>query len=71
MTVRVARSQDALLVRARIPTSSQWLMARMVPFGGCGGVLAGPFCASPQRGGLVVRFTDWAFGPTETSLHLD
>lgn len=32
---------------------------------------AGPFCCSPQREGLEVRFTRFVLGPADRSLHDD
>ncbi|OKI08322.1 hypothetical protein A6A06_34230 [Streptomyces sp. CB02923] len=68
VTVRVSRSGDALTVRAR-REQEPWRMLRLAPLDPDAKAFAGPFCCSPRRAGLKVRFTRFAAGPADTSLH--
>ncbi|MCX4969995.1 DUF1349 domain-containing protein [Streptomyces sp. NBC_00654] len=68
VTVRASRAGDALTVRARCE-DGPWRMVRLAPLDPDAVALAGPFCCSPQREGLEVRFTGFTTGPADRSLH--
>jgi regulation of enolase protein 1 (concanavalin A-like superfamily) len=68
VTVRVSRAGDALTVRARV-AGEAWRLVRLAPLDPAAEASAGPFCCSPSRGGLVVRFTGWRHGPADGALH--
>jgi hypothetical protein len=68
VTVRVSRSGDALTVRARAGRDP-WRTVRLAPLAPGAPAMAGPFCCSPQREGLNVRFTRFAAGPADAGLH--
>lgn len=68
VTVRLSRAGNAVTVRARAE-AEPFRMARLVPLDPSTLAWAGPYCASPSRGGLQVRFTGWRTGPTDQALH--
>ncbi|GAA0376448.1 DUF1349 domain-containing protein [Micromonospora gifhornensis] len=68
VTVRVSRAADALIVRAR-PAGEPWQLVRLAPLPGDAPAAAGPYCCSPSRGGLTVRFSGWRQGPADATLH--
>ncbi|WP_431676918.1 DUF1349 domain-containing protein [Kitasatospora sp. KL5] len=68
VTVRASRSGDALTVRARCE-DGPWRLVRYAPLAPGAAALAGPFCCSPERKGLQVRFTAFTLGPADASLH--
>jgi uncharacterized protein len=68
VTVRASRSGDAVTVRARAG-DEPWRMIRLTPLEPGAKALAGPFCCSPQRAGLRVRFTRFVVGPADRQLH--
>ncbi|WP_433283220.1 DUF1349 domain-containing protein [Micromonospora sp. CA-244673] len=68
VTVRVSRAGDALTVRARVE-AEPWRLVRVAPLDPGAEAVAGPYCCSPSRGGLVVRFTGWRRGPADAALH--
>ncbi|MFJ6198508.1 DUF1349 domain-containing protein [Micromonospora sp. NPDC092111] len=68
VTVRISRDGDALTVRARAD-GGPWRLVRLAPLAPDAAALAGPFCCSPTRGGLTVRFTGWRQGPADRELH--
>lgn len=68
VTVRVSRSGDALTVRAR-KDEGEWRMVRLAHLPAGAEVSAGPFCCSPQRDALTVRFTRFVLGPADRGLH--
>ena len=68
VTVRVSRAGDALTVRARCD-DEPWRLVRVAPLDPAAQASAGPYCCSPSRGGLVVRFTGWRRGPADAALH--
>ncbi|RIV35898.1 DUF1349 domain-containing protein [Micromonospora radicis] len=68
VTVRVSRAGDALTVRARV-AGEPWRLVRLAPLTPDATASAGPYCCSPSRGGLTVRFTDWRQGPADEALH--
>ncbi|SBT50574.1 DUF1349 domain-containing protein [Micromonospora narathiwatensis] len=68
VTVRVSRVGDALTVRARVD-GEPWRLVRLAPLDPTAEASAGPYCCSPSRGGLVVRFTGWRRGPADAALH--
>lgn len=70
VTVRVSRSGDALTVRARVD-DEPWRLVRLAPLPPTAAASAGPFCCSPSRAGLTVRFTGWRSGPADAALHPD
>ncbi|WP_310794221.1 DUF1349 domain-containing protein [Streptomyces sp. 1114.5] len=59
MTTVRARSEDG-----------PWRPVRLSPLPPAAPASAGPFCASPERDGLQVRFTRFAQGPADVALHL-
>jgi regulation of enolase protein 1 (concanavalin A-like superfamily)/uncharacterized protein (DUF952 family) len=70
VTVRASRAGDAVTVRARCE-DGPWRMVRVAPLDPDATAAAGPFCCSPLREGLQVRFTRFAVGPADTELHAD
>ncbi|MEU5787633.1 DUF1349 domain-containing protein [Micromonospora purpureochromogenes] len=68
VTVRVSRDGDALTVRARV-ADEPWRLVRLAPLAPEAAASAGPFCCSPTRSGLTVRFTGWRQGPADRELH--
>jgi regulation of enolase protein 1 (concanavalin A-like superfamily) len=68
VTIRASRAGDAVTVRAR-REGEAWRMVRLAPLGPDATAAAGPFCCSPTRAGLTVRFTRFAVGPADTALH--
>ncbi|MFG2064351.1 DUF1349 domain-containing protein [Micromonospora sp. NPDC048871] len=68
VTVRVSRAGDALTVRAR-PAGGEWQLVRLAPLPADAPAAAGPYCCSPTRGALTVRFSGWRQGPADTTLH--
>jgi uncharacterized protein len=68
VTVRASRSGDAVTVRARCD-DGPWRMVRFAPLPPDALATAGPFCCSPERGGLRVRFVQFSQGPADTALH--
>ncbi|MGW2744130.1 DUF1349 domain-containing protein [Streptomyces sp. NPDC001450] len=68
VTVRASRSGDAVIIRARCE-DGPWRMVRLAPLPPEAIAAAGPFCCSPERGGLEVRFTRFTRGPADTALH--
>ncbi|WP_260867674.1 DUF1349 domain-containing protein [Streptomyces sp. SAJ15] len=68
VTVRVSRSGDALTIRAR-GGEGPWRMVRLAHLPPDAIATAGPFCCSPQREGLRVRFTGFTRGPADAGLH--
>lgn len=70
VTVRVSRSGDALTVRARVD-HEPWRTVRLAPLAPSAQATAGPFCCSPQREGLRVRFTRFATGLADAALHAE
>jgi regulation of enolase protein 1 (concanavalin A-like superfamily) len=69
VTVRVSRSGDALTVRAR--ADGPWRLVRLAPLDPGLPWQVGPFCCAPTRSGFTARFTRFAIGPADTSLHDD
>ncbi len=70
VTVRVSRAGDALTVRARV-ADEPWRLVRVAPLDPAATATAGPYCCSPSRGGLLVRFTGWRRGPADAALHAE
>jgi uncharacterized protein len=68
VTVRVSRAGDALTVRAKAEGEA-WRTIRLAPLAPDAVATAGPFCCSPMRSGLTVRFTRFASGPADETLH--
>lgn len=68
ITVRVSRAGDALTVRARAG-GEPWRLVRLAPLAPEAAATAGPYCCSPTRGGLRVRFTGWRRGTADAALH--
>jgi regulation of enolase protein 1 (concanavalin A-like superfamily) len=68
VTVRVSRAGDALTVRARCE-DQPWRLVRLAPLSPDAHAQAGPFCCSPEREGLQVRFTGFTTGPADKALH--
>lgn len=70
VTVRVSRAGDAITVRARCD-DMPWRMVRLAPLAPDTAALAGPFCCSPRREGLRVRFTRFTTGLADRALHAE
>lgn len=68
VTVRASRSGDAVTFRARLG-DQPWQFVRLAPLSASANILAGPMACSPTRSGLQVRFTKFALGPADLSLH--
>ncbi|MDT0530048.1 DUF1349 domain-containing protein [Micromonospora sp. DSM 115977] len=68
VTVRVSRDGDALTVRARAD-DEPWRLVRLAPLAPEAVATAGPYCCSPTRAGLRVRFTGWRRGLADAALH--
>lgn len=68
VTVRASRAGDAVTVRARCE-DEPWRLVRLAPLDPDATAAAGPYCCSPQREGLTVRFTGFVLGPADTALH--
>jgi regulation of enolase protein 1 (concanavalin A-like superfamily) len=68
VTVRAGRRGDAVTLRARC-ADGPWRMLRPAPLPADAPATAGPFCCSPQRAGLRVRFTRFTQGPADVGLH--
>ena len=68
ISVRASRAGDAVTIRMRAE-GEPWRTVRLAWFDPSAGILAGPLCCSPKRGGLVVRFTRFAKGPADADLH--
>ncbi|WP_405690788.1 DUF1349 domain-containing protein [Streptomyces sp. NBC_00057] len=66
--VRTSRDGDAVTIRAR-RDNDPWPMVRLAPLAPEAEASAGPFCCSPLREGLKVRFTGFCQGPADASLH--
>ncbi|NJQ03559.1 DUF1349 domain-containing protein [Streptomyces sp. PLAI1-29] len=64
VTIRAARAGDALTLRAR-RADGPWRMFRLVPLAPDAPATAGPFCCSPEREGLTVRFTTFTTSQAE------
>ncbi|MFI2609475.1 DUF1349 domain-containing protein [Kitasatospora sp. NPDC018616] len=69
VTVRASRTGDAVTIRARCE-DAPWRLVRLAPLAPEADATAGPFCCSPERAGLQVRFTRFAQGPADPALHL-
>lgn len=69
VTIRASWSAEALILRAR--TDGPWRLLRLASFPATEAAAAGPYCCSPERDGLTVRFTGWRFGEADGALHLD
>lgn len=69
VTLRASRTGNAVTIRARCEEGA-WQMVRLAPLAPDADALAGPFCCSPQREGLQVRFTRFVQGPADASLHV-
>jgi uncharacterized protein len=70
VTVRASRAGDALTVRARVD-AEPWQLVRLAPLPVGRELHAGPYCCSPTRGGLRVRFRSAEFVAPDRSLHPD
>jgi regulation of enolase protein 1 (concanavalin A-like superfamily) len=70
VTVRASRAGDALTVRARV-ADEPWRTIRLAPLAPDAVATAGPFCCSPTRAGLRVRFHRFAVGASDTALHAE
>jgi uncharacterized protein len=68
VTVRASRAGDAVTIRAR-RKDEPWRLVRLTPLDPGATAAAGPFCCSPTRAGLTVRFTRFAIGPADAALH--
>ncbi|MEU4301392.1 DUF1349 domain-containing protein [Kitasatospora aureofaciens] len=69
VTIRASRTGDAVTIRARCE-DGPWRLVRLAPLAPDATATAGPFCCSPERAGLQVRFTRRSQGPADPALHL-
>lgn len=70
ITIRASRTGDAVTVRARVE-DEPWRMVRLAPMPAGVPVSAGPMCCSPVGAGATVRFTRFAIGEPDATLHAD
>jgi regulation of enolase protein 1 (concanavalin A-like superfamily) len=68
VTVRVSRDDEAVIVRAK-GGDDPWQLVRVAPWPDDAHTSAGPYCCSPTRSGLHVRFTSWMSGNADPALH--
>jgi regulation of enolase protein 1 (concanavalin A-like superfamily) len=68
VTVRASRAGDAVTIRARAG-DEPWQLVRLAPIDPALPWRAGPYCASPSRAGLTVRFTRFALTDADAALH--
>jgi regulation of enolase protein 1 (concanavalin A-like superfamily) len=68
ITIRASRAGDAVTIRARA-ADDPWRTIRLAPLPPDAAATAGPYCCSPERSGLTVRFTRYATGPADAALH--
>lgn len=68
VTVRASRMGDAVVIRAR-RADEPWRLVRLAPLPPTAPAAAGPYCCSPEREGLRVRFTRFAIGPADAAVH--
>lgn len=68
VTVRASRIADALVIRARCDDEA-WRLVRLAPLSANAWAQAGPYCCSPEREGLQVRFTRFTTGPADRAVH--
>ena len=68
VTIRASRSGDAITVRAR-REDGPWQLVRLAPFPTEAQASAGPMICAPSRENLTVRFTRFAIGPADGTLH--
>lgn len=68
VTVRASRAGDALTVRARVE-DEPWRLVRVAPIPARAPLYVGPYCCSPTRDGLVVRFLGAVLTEADPSLH--
>jgi uncharacterized protein len=68
VTVRLSRAGDAVTIRARVD-DDPFRLVRLLPLLPDVEASAGPYCASPSRDGLTVRFTAWREGAPDAALH--
>lgn len=68
VTVRASRRGNAVTVRARVE-SEPWQLVRVSPLLPHLPVWVGPYCCSPTRAGLVVRFRSAVLLDADVSLH--
>jgi uncharacterized protein len=66
--IRVSRTADALIIRAR-PDDSELQLVRVVPFEASLIASAGPYTCAPTRAGLTVRFHAWRTTEPDPGLH--
>jgi hypothetical protein len=66
VTMRVRRVGDALTVSARVD-DEPWRMIRLAPLAPDAVATAGPYCCTPTRAGLTVRFTRFDIQPADNT----
>lgn len=69
ITLRISRSGNAVTIRAKRQNDDTWRLVRVAPLDENSEPLVGPFACSPTREGLQIKFTRFAKGPADTSLH--
>lgn len=66
--VRLSWKNNAVIVRASVD-GERYRMVRWFPLDGSLKVQAGPYLASPSRGGLSITFTDWRITAADQQVH--
>jgi regulation of enolase protein 1 (concanavalin A-like superfamily) len=67
-SVRITRRGDAALAQF-LDGAAGWTLMRLCPFPDDAPVMVGPMACSPDREGLVARFTAFDVGPALEGLH--
>jgi regulation of enolase protein 1 (concanavalin A-like superfamily) len=68
ITIRASRAGDAVTIRAKA-ADDPWRTIRLAPLSPDAAATAGPYCCTPERSGLTVRFTRYTTGPADAALH--
>lgn len=66
--VRASWQDNAVIVRASVD-GERYRLIRWFPLDGSLKVQAGPYLASPSRGGLTITFTDWRITEADQQVH--
>lgn len=67
--VRMSWQDNAVIVRASVD-GEKYRLVRWFPLDSSLKVQAGPYLASPSRGGLSITFTDWRTAEADEQVHL-
>ncbi|WP_130283678.1 DUF1349 domain-containing protein [Microcella alkaliphila] len=66
--IRASRFADAIVVRARLDSDTDWRLVRMARFPHADARI-GPMACAPSRPGLRATFTDWRVTAPDAALH--